>query len=234
MPHFVRGSHSTIAGVAILSMHTVSTRALGEQPDVPTFRRLTRSLAVLDAILSPVWEDRYYSFNAHWAPGELMASMRNGQGDQWFAAINASGVILFGLDHESPMYRPDNPWPGVLDGIPPEFAAFRDEPAFDTRNTTFCLWRRAAAPAWERGPVQFPPGDDPDGSADLLRHLDGRPETYVTFAAEYYEVDVPLDAVAAIYRHEPLTDALVARLNPTIGVRDLASDLAEIGFPESP
>jgi hypothetical protein len=234
MPHFVRGSHSTIAGVAILSMRTVSTRALGEQPDVPTFRRLTRSLAVLDAILSPVWEDRYYSFNAHWAPGELMASMRNGQGDQWFAAINASGVILFGLDHESPMYQPDNPWPGVLDGIPPEFAAFRDEPAFDTRHTTFCLWRRAAAPAWERGPVQFPPGDDPDGSADLLRHLDGRPETYVTFAAEYYEVDVPLDAVAAIYRHEPLTDALVARLNPTIGVRDLASDLAEIGFPESP
>jgi len=214
-------------------MHTVSTRALGEQPDVPTFRRLTRSLAVLDAILSLVWEYRYYSFNAHWAPGELMASMRNGQGDQWFAVINASGVILFGLDHESPMYRPHNPWPGVLDGIPPEFAAFRDEPAFDTRNTTFCIWRRAAAPAWERGPVQFPPGDDPDGSADLLRHLDGRPEAYVTFAAEYYEVDVPLDAVAAIYRHEPLTDALVARLNPTIGVRDLASDLGEIGFPES-
>ena len=234
MPHFIRGSYSTISGVAILSMHTVNTRVLGEQPDVPTFRRLTQSLAVLDAILSPVWEDRYYSFNSHWASGELMASMRNGQGDQWSAVINASGVILFGLDHESPMYRPDNPWPGVLDGIPPEFTAFRDEPAFDTRNTTFCIWRRAAAPAWERGPVQFPPGDDPDGSAHLLRHLDGRPESYVTFAAEYYEVDVPLDAVAAIYRHEPLTDALVARLNPAIGARDLASDLAEIGFPESP
>ena len=131
------------------------------------------------------------------------------------------------------MYRPDSPWPGVLDGIPPEFARFRDEPAFDTRNTTFCIWRRVAAPAWEHGPVHFPSGDDPDGAARLLRHLDGRPETYVTFAAEYYEVAVPLDAVAAIYRHEPLTEALVARLNPTLDVHDLASDLAEIGFPES-
>ena len=214
-------------------MHIVSTRNPGERPDIPTFRRLTRSLAVLDAILSPAWEYRYYSFDSHWAPGELMASMRNGQGDQWFASISASGIILFGLDHESPMYRPDNPWPGVLDGIPPEFTPFRDEPAFDTRNTTFCIWRRAAAPAWEHGPVHFPPGDDPDGSADLLRHLDGQPETYVAFAAEYYEVAVPLDAVAAIYRHEPITDALVARLNPTLSVHDLASDLAEIGFPES-
>jgi len=68
-------------------MHTVNPRSLGERPDIPTFRRLTRSLAVLDAILSPAWEDRYYSFNAHWGPGELMASMRNGQGDQWFALM---------------------------------------------------------------------------------------------------------------------------------------------------
>jgi hypothetical protein len=213
-------------------MHTVSTRNLGELPDIPTFRRLTRSLAVLDAILSPIWEDRYYSFNAHWAPGELMASMRNGQGDQWFALINASGIIVFGLDHESPMYRPDNPWPGVLEGVPVEFSTFLDEPAFDTRNTTFCIWRRRLAPSWERGPVRFPPGDDPDGSARLLRHLDGRPESYVTFAAKYYEVSIPPDAVAAIYRHEPLTDALVARLNPTLVVDDLAPDLAEIGYPE--
>ena len=216
-------------------MHTVNavnTRNPGERPDIPTFRRLTRSLAVLDAILSPVWEDRYYSFDAHWAPGKLMASMRNGQGDHWFALIHASGIILFGCDHESPMYRPDNPWPGVLDGIPPELAPFRDEPAFDTRNTTFCIWRRAAAQAWEHGPVHFPPGDDPDGAGRLLRHLDGHPETYVTFAAEYHEVAVPLDAVAAIYRHEPLTAALVARLNPTLDAADLASDLTEIGFPE--
>lgn len=210
----------------------ISSRHLGGLPDIPTFRRLTRSLAALDAMLSPVWEDRYYSFNAQWAPGQLMASMRNGQGDQWFALMSASGIILHGLDHESPMYRPDDPWPGVLDAVPDAFASFFDEPAFDTRNTTFCIWRRVDGRTWERGPVRFAAGDDPDGSAHLLRHLDGRPETYVTFAAEYHEVSVPLDAVAAIYRHEPVTPALVAALNPTLTVEDIAADLSEIGYPE--
>jgi hypothetical protein len=154
----------------------ISTRHLGGLPHIPTFRRLTRSLAALDAILSPAWEHRYYSLNAQWAPGELMASMRNGQGDQWFALIDQHGIIVHGLDHESPMYRPDNPWPGVLDAVPQEFAPFADE---------------------------------------------------------YYGVTVPPDAVTAIYRHEPLTESLVTRLNPTLGVSDLASDLAEIGYPES-
>ena len=211
----------------------ISARDPRELPDIPGFRRLTRSLAVLDAILSPDWGLRYYSFDAHWAPGELMASMRNGQGDHWFALINQSGIILHGLGHESPMYRPDNPWPGVLEAVPAEFAPFLDEPAFDTPNTTFCIWRRTTGETWERGPVRSPSGDDPDGSAHLLRHLDGRPETYVAFAAEYHGVSAPLDAVAAIYEHAPLTPALVARLNPVLSLQDLQSDLAEIGFPES-
>src|SRR6476659_3859665 len=92
MPHlFAAPLHYTQCGYIVNAYS--DPRSLGERPDIPTFRRLTRSLAVLDAILSPAWEDRYYSFNAHWGPGELMASMRNGQGDQWFASINASGII---------------------------------------------------------------------------------------------------------------------------------------------
>ena len=59
-------------------MHIVTTRSVGERPDIPTVRRLTRSLSVLDAILAPAWEDRCHAFDAHWAPDELVASMRNG------------------------------------------------------------------------------------------------------------------------------------------------------------
>ena len=213
-------------------MSVISTRDLGGMPDLPAFRRLTRTLAMLDAIVSPEWEYRYYSFDSHWGPGEFMASMRNGQGDHWFALIADAGVVVHGLEHEAPMYRPDDPWPGLFAGIPAELSGFREEPAFDTRNSTFCIWRRANDQAWEHGPVQFPPGDDPDGSADLLRHLDGRPETYVAFAAEYYGVDLPLDAVAEVYRHAPLTAELVTRLNPSVRVQDLESDRAEIGYPE--
>ena len=43
----------------------------------------SRALAALDLILSPEWEDRYYSFNSRWDSNEMMASMRNGSGDEW-------------------------------------------------------------------------------------------------------------------------------------------------------
>ena len=210
----------------------ISTRNLEELPDIPTLRRLTRSLAVLDAILSPEWESRYYSFDSHWGDGELMASMRNGQGDDWFCLFTRAAVVVIGLDHEAPMFQLGNPWPGVIDALPSELAAAVDEPAFDARNCTFCVWRRTAGARWEHGPVQFPDGDDPDGSAQLLQILDGRPESYHAFAADYYEVDLPLDAVRAVYRHQPLTPELLAQLDPGVTVDMIRQDVAEIGYPE--
>jgi len=210
----------------------ISTRNLEELPDIPTLRRLTRSLAVLDAILSPEWESRYYSFDSHWGDGELMASMRNGQGDDWFCLFTRAAVVVIGLDHEAPMFQLGNPWPGVIDALPSELAAAVDEPAFDARNCTFCIWRRTAGARWEHGPVQFPDGDDPDGSARLLQILDGRPESYHAFAADYHEVDLPLDAVRAVYRHQPLTPELLAQLDPGVTVDMTRQDVAEIGYPE--
>jgi len=210
----------------------ISTRSLDALPDIPSLRRLTRSLAMLDAILSPDWEFRYHSFDSHWGESELMASMRNGQGDHWFALFTRDGVVVLGLDHEAPMFRPDDPWPGVVDALPIELAAAVHEPAFDARNCTFCIWRRTGDARWQHGPVEFSAGDDPDGSAHLLHLLDGRPESYRTFAAEYYEVELPLDAIAAVYRHEPLTSSLVGRLNGDVTLDDLQNDLAEIGYPE--
>ena len=210
----------------------ISTRDTSELPDIITFRRLTRSLAMLDAILSPEWEFRYHSFDSRWGPGELMASMRNGQGDDWFALFTAAGVVIIGLNHEAPMYRQDDPWPGLFDGIPPELAGAVREPAFDARNSTFCLWRTSGGDVWNHGPVRFPSGDDPDGSAYLLSHLDGRPESFRALAEERYDQAPPLDAIAAVYRHAPLTDELVARLNPEVSLGDLEEDIAEIGYPE--
>ena len=52
----------------------ISTRDPSGLPDIRVLRRLTRSLAVLDAVLFPEWEERYHSFDASWSTGELMAS----------------------------------------------------------------------------------------------------------------------------------------------------------------
>jgi hypothetical protein len=47
-------------------------------PSISELRRLTQSLAMLDAIICPEWNSRYYSFNCNWSAGEAMASMRKG------------------------------------------------------------------------------------------------------------------------------------------------------------
>jgi hypothetical protein len=188
---------------------------------------------MLDAIMSPAWDLRYYSFDSRWADGQMMASMRNGSGDHWFALLAPAGIALHGLVHEASNYRQDSPWPGLFDGLPLQFhSIFLEEPAFDTANSTFCLWRQTTDNRWHRGPVRLPPGDDPDGSAELLDILAGDPQQYVRFAADYYERDIAVEDVASIYRHERLTADRVRRLNPDVSLGALAEDADEIGYPE--
>src|SRR6202035_3695076 len=65
-------------------------------PDVQNLLRISKAIAVLDAILSPDWQYRYYSFNSRWAAGKQMASMRNGEGDHYFILFSQHGAILKG------------------------------------------------------------------------------------------------------------------------------------------
>jgi hypothetical protein len=212
----------------------ISTRDLSKLPDIPSFRRLARALAMLDAILSPDWQYRYYSFDSRWADGEMMASMRNGSGDHWFALLCPAGVALHGLAHEAPTFRPGWPWPGIFESLPGDFREnFLHEPAFDSANSTFCVWRHATDEGWCRGSVQLPAGDDPDGSAELLSILAGEPKQYSDFAADYYERQIAPADVAALYGHQPLTRALVRRINPDVNLESLAGDIEEIGYPET-
>jgi hypothetical protein len=176
------------------------------------------SLALVDAIMSPDWQFRYYSFDGAWGESSMVASMRDGSGDDLFIAFGADGVFIKGYAHEAPMSpcavgRDGKVWPGIYDGVPKILHDFRDEPAFSRDNVTFCLWWEAKHPGWRVGVRTFPTTHDPDGSEDVLAIYDGKPETYVAWARDYYETQVALDAVAAIYRQEALTEGLVRRLN---------------------
>ena len=214
----------------------ISTRDLSLLPDVDGLRRTLQSMAMLDAILCPEWQFRYYSFNAAWAAREQMGSMRNGSGDYFFAHFGPAGCWLKGFAHEYPMspYRenPKRVWPDVLDAVPDEFAACLREPAFNLQDVTFCVWRRYSDRSWQLGPVVFPTDhSDPDGSEFLLSDLDGRPESYEAWATDYYEREVRLAAVQHVYKHRPLSPEVVAQLNPELLLADLVSDINEIGYP---
>lgn len=213
----------------------VLKRRLLTLPGIESLRRLSQSLAMLDAVMMPVRESRYYSFSSKWAEGEMVASMFNGSGDEYAILFNSHGAIIIGLAHESPMspYGAESggPWPGVSDDVPAEFQAFLSEPAFFPEGSTFCIWRKYSDTSWQVGRIDYPAGDDPDGSEDLLRILDGRPTTYQQFAEEYYESRIELSAVEDVYQHKPLTDEIIKRLNAERTKNDLTADAGEIGYP---
>ncbi len=199
-------------------------------PGIEDLRRLCQALATLDAILCPEWEYRYFSFNGAWAPGELLSSMRNGEGDDWLILFNSHGAIIKGFVMGSKMAK-DCPWPGVVDAVPAEFSGFLAEPAFAIDKTTFCFWRRYDDDSWQAGEIAHPRGDDPDGSGKLLRFLDREPSTYQRWGEEYYGARLNPRAIEQIYRHEQLTEFLVRSLNHKVKLRDLRPEIEEIGYP---
>ena len=107
------------------------------------------------------------------------------------------------------------------------------EPAFDIPSTTFCIWRSTTDSDWKIGEIDYPPGDDPDGAADLLFLYDGDPMKYQQWSEEYYEQPVSLETVRRLYAHEPLTNKLVKTLNCEISLKDLREDILEIGYPST-
>ncbi|WP_433521068.1 hypothetical protein ACQPZ2_27295 [Nocardia pseudovaccinii] len=192
-------------------------------PDISVLRDRCRALAMLDAIVSPEWADRYYSFNSDWAEDEEMASMRNGSGDDWFIVFSPTGVYGRAFDHEAPKA------PEVLAAVPVVFDSYIREPAFADHNgtpmATACFWRTPDDAAWGVSAAS----QSDAGLFDLL--VDGTPEAYQHFAADYYETDISLSAVQHVYALHPLTATVVAEINPDVELDDLDEDIDQIGYP---
>lgn len=197
---------------------------------------------MLEAVLSPEWADRYYSFDAHWSESESMASMRNGSGDEYSIVFSAAGAYIRGFAHESPMspYAEDGPWPGVLDDVPEVFRACVEEPAFSDEDgmpvITACIWRELGDGGWKTGTIDFPEEatGDPDGAEYLFPLLvDRSAEAFQRWAEDYYEVPVDVQAVRHVLSSRPLAEGVVSALNPEVTLTDLAADITKIGYPQS-
>lgn len=206
-------------------------------PEIDKVRKVSRALAMLDAVLSPEPEYRYFNFDSRWSPTEEAALMKSGGGDSYSIVFSADGAIAQGFDHESPLSpwgrSSGEAWPGLFIGVPDALYAALDERAFlgpdGNRNVTVCFWRTPADEQWLCGPVE---GVEKDG-ADWLFQLvaDGRPESYLTFAENNFGVPLELDAIQHVYAQMPLTEEVVTALNPELMLRSLKDDIAEIGYP---
>lgn len=215
-------------------MPAPSTQSISSVPDIAGLKKLCQSLAMLDAVIYPEWEGRYYSFNDCRGKNTSLASMRNGSGDDYFILFVSAGAVIKGFAHESAMSpylnNPPSVWPGVYKGMPEELETALSDPAFSVEDVTFCIWCSKKDNDWTCGDIKLPDTTDPDGSADLLALLDGNPTSYQAWAEEYYEREIALSAVEHIYNHKPLTDSIVKLLNAEIMGEDLAADIKEIGY----
>ncbi len=165
--------------------------------------------------------------------------MVSGSGDQYSIVFSADGAIAQGFDHESPISQWNSParktWPGLFVGLPDELAAALEEPAFrdhdGSQAVTVCFWRTPADDRWHCGPVEGAEKDGADWMFDLL--ADGRPEAYQRFATHCYGSPLEIDAIRHVYALKPLTEEVVAALNPELGLDDLERDIAAIGYRRS-
>ncbi|KAK1177896.1 hypothetical protein B7755_006815 [Streptomyces sp. NBS 14/10] len=211
-------------------------------PEIAVLQDHCRSMAMLEAVLSPEWADRYYSFDAHWSETDSMASMRNGSGDEYSIVFSTAGAYIRGFAHESPMspYAEDGPWPGVLDDVPEVFRACVEEPAFSDEDgmpvITACIWREPGDDGWKTGTIDFPEEatEDPDGAEYLFPLLvDRSAEAFQRWAEDYYEVPVNVQAIRHVLSSRPLNKGMVSALNAEITLTNLAEDITKIGYPQS-
>jgi hypothetical protein len=212
----------------------VTKNLLAALPDTEKLKKLCQSLAMLDAIIESEWDDRYSSFNSKWGAAEMLATMRNGGGDEYFTYFNEHGAILKGFDRESeicPYADSGGVWKGVLSEVPEQFTNFVTDEAFPPEDTTFCLWRLDEEGVWKTGGIDYPNDDAADGSDWLLFLLDGKFETYFEWAEDYYGRELDFEAIEKIYRGEPPSEDIVAALNPERRLADLKNDADEIGYP---
>lgn len=197
-------------------------------PDAATLQRLCQSLAALDAINSPDPEFRYYTYNPEWDAQEALFEMSDGEGDQMLVLFRPEGCCINGFltDYDQPEKAQ------VTRGLPEVFEEFIFGEPVNSIGTTFCLWYTPAH-GWQTGVVE----NEDDGSEELLYIFDQDPATYADWANEYYLDETerePLEpeAVAALYRHEPLTKAAALNLNNELeNWPQLEEDLRGVGYP---
>ncbi|ESQ90809.1 hypothetical protein ABAC460_08240 [Asticcacaulis sp. AC460] len=196
-------------------MHAI--QSLDQLPSIEQVRTILKGLALLDAVLSPEWDYRYFSYNARWVQdgSEAMASMRDGCGSEYFVLFDEVGVAgkVYSTDAAD---ETDNP-----DLIPEIFSGFRNEPAFSVQFATFYFWRGKNDASWAGQPTAA-------NDYHLLRFIVDGPDYYHAWAEAYYERSIDLDTVLEVYHSGTLTRDQAFQLAPDLVYADLTEDIAEI------
>ena len=205
----------------------ISTKDLNQLPDRKTLQKICKAISVLDAIISQEWQYRYYSYNNEWASDEEFCEMRNGSGDQMLILFRQDGCIINGFSHEFNQQDKQK----LTKHLPSIFDIFIFGEPVKSVGTTFCLWTTEQK-KWQVGQIE----NHEDNSEEMLSIFDGRPQTYIDWATDYFEEGykesgIPLDTVTKVYSGQTLTKEMVLSIVDELeDWEQLESDLNEIGY----
>ncbi|GAA0398282.1 hypothetical protein [Paenibacillus motobuensis] len=194
-------------------------------------RQRIAAMSILDAILCSEDWLRRYQYNPRWDEDAALASVSNGAGDEIYIVFTPEGVIVKGFDHESEMspYARDDEevWPGIYEETPHSLLSRLNDEALCKEDVTFCLWRESGDQVWRCGDIDSKGLDD--GSRFLLGMIYEAPQDYIDWAEDYYEMKLPVDIVAKIYKGEPVSEEMILALNPERDVQMALEEIREIG-----
>ena len=191
---------------------------INDLPSVDNLRRKLQAMAMLDAIIMPEWEYRYFSFNNNWdgEGKEMMASMRDGSGNGFFINFTDYGIIgkVYYREISSNLAQD-------IAAIPSVFSSFLNEPAFNILKTTFFFWRSNTDNDWFVSPsksYEYP----------LLGLLAGGAREYKCWAEEYFEISIDTIANEAIFNNLDINPDNMLAINPDVNLEDIKGDISEI------
>lgn len=195
-----------------------SIRNIDKLPSIERVKCVAQGLALLDSIIMPEWEYRYFSFNCNWdgAGKEMMGSMRDGSGGECFLHFTNAGVagkVIFGslLSDAS----------SCLSTMPEAFQQFKVEPAFSADNASLFFWRGVKQSSWCASP---------DGLKEypLLGFFVEGIEAYKVLVKDYYEKNIDAVVLEEVFASLNVTADQLMVLNSDINFDDLADDFQEI------
>ncbi len=206
----------------------ISTKNYCLLPDRKTLQNICKAISVLDAIISPEWECRYYSYNSKWDKNEECFQMRNGSGDEMHILFCEDGCVINGFAIEYDQQDKEK----ITAKLPDIFYDFIYGEPVKSIGTTFCLWTNELK-NWQVGQLV----NYNDNSEEMLNIFDGHPQTYIDWATDYFEESykesgIPPGIVKNIYDGKTLTKKMVLSIVDELeDWEQLESDLKEINYP---
>ncbi|MCX7113284.1 MAG: hypothetical protein NTX45_24865 [Proteobacteria bacterium] len=195
-----------------------SISKINEITSLVDVKKKSQALALLDAIIEPEWEYRYFSFNCNWdhRSSEMMASMRDGSGNEYFLHFSTSGVVgkvLYGKKLEETSL--------LLASVPSCFSNFKNEAAFSVDKASFYFWKKHEDENWSALPNDLE-------AYPLLGFLVGDSSYYHQWAENYYEQTIDSMVLEKVFNTLHIDSESLKILNSEITLEELGEDILEI------